>query len=66
VFDSRGELAVSEVAQSTADGKWQVSLTSEQTQALSVGSNQLEVIVASKLISLPVFETINFVTVNPS
>jgi peptide/nickel transport system substrate-binding protein len=66
VFDSRGELAISEVAQATAEGKWQISLTSEQTQALSVGSNQMEVIVASNLISLPIFETINFVTVNPS
>ena len=52
-------------AQPTSDGMWEVMLTAEQTTDLEIGSTRLEVVVVSKLVSIPSFEKFFFVTVGP-
>ncbi len=62
VFDARGELAITGDAEVVRDGLWRTRLTSEQTRLLPVGSNRLEVIVSSRVVSIPSFESFAFVT----
>ncbi len=63
VFDANNELLTSGGAAAVEDGLWNVTLTSEQTAQLEAGSNRLEVAVASNLVSIPSFTTVEFVTV---
>ncbi len=63
VFDAQGQLALVGEAQAVRDGLWQVVLSPEQTAQLAAGANRLEVIVVSKLVSIPSTEEITFVTV---
>ena len=65
LLDARGELVTVADAQPTSDGMWEVNLTSEQTADLEIGSTRLEVVVVSKLVSIPSFEKFAFVTVGP-
>jgi peptide/nickel transport system substrate-binding protein len=65
VLDARGELATAADAQPTSDGLWEVELTPEQTADLENGSTRLEVVVVSRLVSIPSFETFSFVTIGP-
>ena len=65
VQGARGELLTVADAQPVQDGIWQVTLTPEQTGALGIGSSSLEVVVVSKLVSIPSFARFSFVTVNP-
>lgn len=62
LFDANGVLA--QVGQATAvkDGQWQVKLSKETTGKLTAGSNRLEVVVVSKLVALPGFTDLAFVT----
>ncbi len=62
VFDASG--AVVEVAAATAveDGLWQVTLSADVTGKLAAGSNRLEVVVVSKLVAVPSFDAMTFVT----
>ncbi len=62
VFDAAGELILVEEATAVEDGLWQATLTEEMTGELAAGSNRLEAVVVSKLVALPSFEAINFVT----
>jgi peptide/nickel transport system substrate-binding protein len=62
VFDATGELAYVGTADPVENGLWQVNLTSDVTGDLPEGSTLLEVVVVSKLVALPVSETITFVT----
>lgn len=63
VLDAKGELAIVGEAKAAKDGEWTISLTPEQTTKLAAGSNRLEVIVASKMIAIPAYESLSFVTV---
>ncbi len=63
VFDATGQLALVGEAQAVHDGLWRVALTPEQTAKLAAGGNRLEVIVVSKLVSIPSTEETTFVTV---
>jgi peptide/nickel transport system substrate-binding protein len=65
LFDARGELALVNEAEVVEDGLWRVGLTAEQTKDLEVGSNRLEVIVVSRVVAIPTFESTTFVTVTP-
>jgi len=63
IFDAQGQLALMGEAQALRDGVWQVALGPEQTAQLAAGANRLEVIVVSKLVSIPSAEEVTFVTV---
>jgi hypothetical protein len=41
---------------------YEVTLDAATTQALAAGSNQLQVIVVSNLVAMPVSDTVTFVT----
>lgn len=62
VVDATGNVAFSGDAKSVKDGQWTVSLTADQTNKLTAGSNQLQVIVASKVVAIPASESMSFVT----
>jgi peptide/nickel transport system substrate-binding protein len=62
VFDATGALASTGVAELSEDGLYVVTLTAEETSALESGSNKLEVVVVSKVVSIPTFGTFEFVT----
>ncbi len=61
VFDARGELALSGIAQAVEDGLYRVTLSGEQTASLEAGSNRLEVAVVPLVVSIPTFESFRFV-----
>ncbi|MBM3134047.1 MAG: ABC transporter substrate-binding protein [Chloroflexi bacterium] len=63
VLDATGNIALVAEAKAVKDGEWTAALTAEQTNKLAAGSNRLEVIVASKLVAVPTFESFTFVTV---
>jgi peptide/nickel transport system substrate-binding protein len=65
VLDARGELVVVADAQPQSDGLWEVALTPEQTADLETGSTRLEVVVVSRLVSIPTFATFSIVTIGP-
>ena len=50
-------------AEAVEDGLWQIVLTAEETAELPTGVNRLEVIAASKMVSIPTFESMQFVSV---
>jgi peptide/nickel transport system substrate-binding protein len=62
LFDGRGQLTALGEAQAVQDGLFRVALSAEQTAQLIVGANRLEVIVVSKLVSIPSFEEVTFRT----
>lgn len=62
VFDARGELALTGTAQAVGDGLWRIVLTGAQTGRLPAGSNRLEVIAVPRVVSIPSFESVVFVT----
>lgn len=62
VFDANGALAFSGDAQAVEDGLWQVAISPDQIAKLEAGSNYLEVAVVSKLVSIPTFGGLEFVT----
>ncbi len=63
VFDANNQLLTSGEAVAVEDGLWNITLPAEQTANLEAGSNRLEVAVASNLVSIPSFTTVEFVTV---
>lgn len=63
VFNAVGELAFSGEAEAVADGQWQVVLSAEQTGQLETGANRLEVAVVPTVVSVPTFDSVEFVTV---
>jgi peptide/nickel transport system substrate-binding protein len=62
VIDATGQLAHTGQAQAVGGGVYEVTLDSATTQALAAGSNQLQVIVVSNLVAMPVSDTVTFVT----
>ncbi|MBW6455076.1 MAG: hypothetical protein K0A98_04245 [Trueperaceae bacterium] len=63
VFDGTGSLATSGDATLVAEGLYEFDLDASVTGALAVGSNRLEVAVSSKVVALPAFDSLEFVTV---
>jgi peptide/nickel transport system substrate-binding protein len=62
LFDANGALAEVGVAEAVEDGLWEITLSAETTGALEAGSNRLEVVVVSRLVALPSFTDLQFVT----
>lgn len=63
LFDANNNLVAKGDATFVADGKYQVVLSADVTKGLAAGTNKLEVVVASNLVSIPSFQSIQFVTV---
>ena len=63
LFDAKGEMVLSGLANAVQDGQWQITLSKDVTSKLEAGSNRLEVVVVSKLVALPSLGTFQFVTV---
>jgi len=62
VLDAKGEVAYVGQAEAVADGEWKIKLGADVTEKLEAGSNQLEVVVVSKLVALPSTDALTFVT----
>jgi peptide/nickel transport system substrate-binding protein len=62
VFDATGELALSGAAEALEDGLFQVALSGDQTGELEAGASKLQVVVVPSVVSIPTFETYEFVT----
>lgn len=62
LFDAKGALAASGEAELVSDGQYVVKLSADATSKLAEGSNKLEVVVVSKLVSIPTFTSFSFVT----
>jgi len=63
VLDASNNVALQGEATAVADGEWQVVLTAEETAALPVGANSLEVVVVSNLVAVPTSGAFEFVTI---
>lgn len=61
LFDGQGELAASGTAQRVGE-VWRVVFPAAATQRLAPGSNRLEVIVVSRVVSIPSFASMSFTT----
>jgi len=62
VINARGEIAATGAAAQVGEGLFEIVLDADQTSQLVVGSNRLEVISVSKIVSIPSFESFEFVT----
>lgn len=63
LFDANNNLVAKGDATFVADGKYQVVLSADVTKGLAAGTNKLEVVVASNVVSIPSFQSIQFVTI---
>jgi peptide/nickel transport system substrate-binding protein len=61
LFDARGEMAATGDARA-AGGTWRAVIPAATTGRLAPGSNRLEVIVVSRVVSIPTFATFTFAT----
>ena len=61
-FGANGELAATGLAEEAGEGYYTVTLSADVTSKLEAGSNKLEVVVISKLVSIPTFAPFEFVT----
>ncbi len=61
LFNSNGDIVATGAAESVADGQYKVTLSKDVTANLDAGTAKLTVAAASMLVSLPVFETAQFV-----
>ncbi|MCW5875969.1 MAG: hypothetical protein KIS85_03715 [Anaerolineales bacterium] len=62
VIDATGAVASTGTATAVADGHWQITLDAATTGALEEGSNSLEVVVISAIVSIPGSASFGFVT----
>jgi peptide/nickel transport system substrate-binding protein len=62
VLDATGQIAATGVAEAVADGQWKVTLAADVTSKLAAGSNRLEIAVVPKVVALPAFGSVQFVT----
>jgi peptide/nickel transport system substrate-binding protein len=62
VFDSSGNVVATGDAAPAEDGHYKVTLTPGVTDKLTAGSNKLTVAIASKVVSIPTFASVEFVT----
>lgn len=65
VFDSQGNLLVKGDAKLVADGQYEVVLSADATSQFPAGAAKMEVAVASKVVSIPAYGTLEFVVVAP-
>ncbi len=61
VFNAEGALAASGDAELVADGQYVINLSADQTGALTEGASKIEVVVVSKLVSIPTIVDFEFV-----
>ena len=61
VFDSTGALAYVGDAEEVTDGTWTATLTADQTAEIEPGSTRVEVIASPLIVSIPTFESVEFV-----
>ncbi len=61
VFGATGELVAQGAAEAVEDGMYAVNLTAEQTGKFTAGANKVTIVVVSKLLSIPGFESLDFV-----
>lgn len=61
LFDAKGALASQGDVQRAGDA-WRVVLSGQATRALAPGSNKLEIVVISKVVSIPTFASVTFTT----
>ena len=62
LFNANGDIAATGAAESAgSDGKYKFTLGKDATDKLDAGTAKLSVAAASKVVSLPVFETAEFV-----
>ncbi len=47
-----------------ADGRWKITLSAADTSVLPVGSNKIEVVASSKLVSIPASDSVSFIAVS--
>jgi peptide/nickel transport system substrate-binding protein len=62
LFNAAGEMVSSGDAQAAGGGTWEVNLSAKETEKLSAGASRLEIAVVSKLVSIPTFDAVEFVT----
>ena len=62
LFDATGKLVSTGPAEGLEDGHYQVKLPADVTSKLEAGSNKLEVVAVSSLVSVPTFASFEFVT----
>lgn len=62
VTDATGALVAQGNAEAVEDGMYKVVLTTDLTAKLTAGSNKLSIAVSSKVVSIPAFATVEFVT----
>ncbi len=62
LYNAKGELVKVDFAEAVADGQYRVTLPADVTSALEAGSNKLEVAVVPLVVSVPAFESVEFVT----
>ncbi|MBO9369491.1 MAG: ABC transporter substrate-binding protein [Chloroflexi bacterium] len=65
IFDSQGNLLAKGDAAMVAEGQYQVVLSGDVTSKFPAGAAKLEVAVASKVVSIPAYGTLEFVVVAP-
>jgi peptide/nickel transport system substrate-binding protein len=63
VFNANNEVIATGDAELAADGQYTITLPADVTSGLEAGANRIEVAVASKLVSIPAFAELEFVTV---
>ncbi len=62
LFDATNTLVSTGMAELASDGQYTIKLPADVTSKLAEGSNKLEVVVVSKLVSIPTFASFQFVT----
>jgi len=62
VFDDQGAVIAQGNATPVADGHYQVTISKDVTAKFVAGSDKLQVVVTSKVVSLPTFVTFQFIT----
>ncbi|HSG44382.1 MAG TPA: ABC transporter substrate-binding protein [Anaerolineales bacterium] len=62
LFNATGDLVASGEAEAAGEGLYSIVLSADQTSQLESGSNKLEAIVVSSVVSIPSFASYEFVT----
>jgi peptide/nickel transport system substrate-binding protein len=63
IFDANGDLVLKGQAEYVGGPTWNVVLTPEQTAKLVAGSTKIEVVVSSKAVAIPSYQSTTFVVV---
>ncbi len=61
LYDAEGNVVGKGQGEFVADGQYAVQLTPDLTSKLKDGASQIEIIAISKVVTIPVFATVNFV-----